>query len=77
VVVARHLRGTAAALVVVGHTHMQYDRQEDAWRLVNAGSVGMPYEPPRRLGCSSAGAVAGARDGAIRGAWTSSGGRRP
>jgi putative phosphoesterase len=34
-----------AAVVVCGHTHMQYDRTlTSGLRLVNAGSVGMPYE---------------------------------
>ena len=31
-------------LVVCGHTHQQFDRTVDRWRIVNAGSVGMPYE---------------------------------
>jgi predicted phosphodiesterase len=31
------------AVVVGGHTHMQFDRRVDRWRVVNAGSVGMPY----------------------------------
>jgi putative phosphoesterase len=30
-------------LVVCGHTHMQFDREIDGIRVVNAGSVGMPY----------------------------------
>jgi predicted phosphodiesterase len=30
--------------VVCGHTHMQFDRMVNSIRLVNAGSVGMPYE---------------------------------
>jgi hypothetical protein len=30
--------------VVIGHTHSQFDRRLGALRLVNAGSVGMPYE---------------------------------
>lgn len=30
--------------VVVGHVHAQYDRTVGALRLLNAGSVGMPYE---------------------------------
>jgi predicted phosphodiesterase len=30
--------------VVIGHTHSQFDRQVGQLRLVNAGSVGMPYE---------------------------------
>jgi putative phosphoesterase len=35
----------AADLVVCGHTHMQYDRTlSSGLRVVNPGSVGMPYE---------------------------------
>jgi putative phosphoesterase len=30
-------------LVVCGHTHMQFDRTVDGIRVVNAGSVGLPY----------------------------------
>lgn len=30
-------------LVVCGHTHMQFDRQVGGVRIVNAGSVGMPF----------------------------------
>ncbi len=30
-------------VVVCGHTHMQFDRTVDGIRIVNAGSVGMPY----------------------------------
>lgn len=37
------LAGTAAGLVVAGHTHMQFDRCVGGWRMVNAGSIGMPY----------------------------------
>ena len=33
------------SLVVAGHTHMQVDRRVGDKRFVNAGSVGMPYEP--------------------------------
>ena len=43
-VVARELDGVAADVVVCGHTHVQYDRRVGPVRLVNAGSVGMPYE---------------------------------
>src|SRR5688572_28192872 len=32
-----------AALVVCGHTHMQFDRRVGEVRVVNAGSVGMPF----------------------------------
>jgi putative phosphoesterase len=38
------LRGVEVALVVCGHTHAQFDRACGAVRVVNAGSVGMPYE---------------------------------
>ena len=31
------------ALVVCGHTHMQFDRMVGGTRVVNAGSVGMPF----------------------------------
>jgi putative phosphoesterase len=31
-------------VVVIGHTHMQFDRRHGDVRLVNAGAVGMPYE---------------------------------
>ena len=33
-------------VVVCGHTHMQFDRLVDRVRVVNAGSVGMPYGKP-------------------------------
>jgi putative phosphoesterase len=33
-----------ADIVVCGHTHVQFDRRVDGMRIVNAGSVGMPYE---------------------------------
>ena len=38
--------GVAAPLVVCGHTHMQFDRKVGATRVVNAGSVGMPFQDP-------------------------------
>jgi predicted phosphodiesterase len=38
------LAGVAEATVVCGHTHVQFDRVVVGRRLVNAGSVGMPYE---------------------------------
>jgi predicted phosphodiesterase len=34
----------AQPTVVIGHTHSQFDRRLGDVRLVNAGSVGMPYE---------------------------------
>jgi predicted phosphodiesterase len=33
-------------LVVCGHTHMQFDRTIGSTRVVNAGSVGMPFQEP-------------------------------
>ncbi len=36
-----------ASLVVCGHTHMQFDRTIAGRRVVNAGSVGMPFASPR------------------------------
>ncbi len=35
-----------AAVVVCGHTHMAFDRAVGAVRVVNAGSVGMPFGEP-------------------------------
>ena len=40
------LDGAAARLVVCGHTHMPFDRTIDDVRVVNAGSVGMPFGRP-------------------------------
>jgi putative phosphoesterase len=40
------MSGVDADLVVCGHTHMQFDRRVDAMRVVNPGSVGMPYGEP-------------------------------
>ena len=42
--VAAACAGVEEALVVCGHTHVQFDREVAGTRLVNAGSVGMPYE---------------------------------
>ena len=36
--------GLDVATVVCGHTHTQYERSVAGVRVVNAGSVGMPYE---------------------------------
>lgn len=44
---ARALAGVDADVVVGGHTHVQYERVVSGRRLVNAGSVGMPYEGVR------------------------------
>ncbi len=38
--------GLNAELVVCGHTHMQFDRMVGRTRVVNAGSVGMPFGHP-------------------------------
>lgn len=38
--------GVTAKLVVCGHTHMQFDRNVGDARVVNAGSVGMPFGEP-------------------------------
>jgi predicted phosphodiesterase len=35
-----------ASVVVCGHTHMQFDRMIGKTRIVNAGSVGMPFGEP-------------------------------
>jgi putative phosphoesterase len=35
-----------APVVICGHTHMQFDRMIGATRVVNAGSVGMPFGSP-------------------------------
>ncbi len=40
----RELGAVAADVVVCGHTHVQYERRVGRLALVNAGSVGMPYE---------------------------------
>jgi putative phosphoesterase len=38
------LAGVEEAMVVSGHTHVQFDRSVAGHRLVNAGSIGMPYQ---------------------------------
>jgi len=38
--------GLDVPLVVCGHTHMQFDRTVGRTRVVNAGSVGMPFGEP-------------------------------
>ena len=38
--------GLGVPLVVCGHTHMQFDRTIGKTRVVNAGSVGMPFGEP-------------------------------
>lgn len=47
-IVAELIGDVEADLVVVGHTHVQFDRRlATGLRVVNAGSVGMPYEGRR------------------------------
>jgi predicted phosphodiesterase len=41
---ARVLAECGAGFVVAGHTHRQFDRRAGGRRMVNAGSVGRPYE---------------------------------
>jgi len=38
------LAGVVEGVLVGGHTHVQFDRRAARRRIVNAGSVGMPYE---------------------------------
>jgi predicted phosphodiesterase len=38
-------QGLDVSVVVCGHTHMQFDRMIGSVRVVNAGSVGMPFGP--------------------------------
>jgi predicted phosphodiesterase len=38
------LEGVAERVIVCGHTHQQFDLRAGDWRVLNAGSVGMPYE---------------------------------
>ncbi|MDX6628830.1 MAG: hypothetical protein QOH00_1076 [Gaiellales bacterium] len=42
--IAPMLAGVTQRTIVLGHTHVQFDRRAAGSRLVNAGSVGMPYE---------------------------------
>jgi putative phosphoesterase len=43
-VIAEAMASANDRLVVAGHTHMQFDRRVGGGRMVNAGSVGRPYE---------------------------------
>ncbi len=38
--------GAGADVVICGHSHMQFDRTVGSVRVVNAGSVGMPFGEP-------------------------------
>ena len=40
-------KDVTADIVVCGHTHMQFDRTVSGRRIINAGSVGMPFAAPR------------------------------
>ena len=44
--VAPVLEGLDADVLVCGHTHMQFERTVGTVRIVNAGSVGMPFGDP-------------------------------
>jgi len=44
--IAPAFEGVSAALVICGHTHMPFDRVIAGRRVVNAGSVGMPFGEP-------------------------------
>lgn len=46
-VLRRMLSGVEEDVVVCGHTHVQFDRMVDGVRVLNAGSVGMPYQGKR------------------------------
>jgi putative phosphoesterase len=41
---AAMLRGVEQRVIVCGHTHMRFEREIGDRRVINAGSVGMPYE---------------------------------
>ena len=38
------LSGVEEKIIVIGHTHTQFDRRVDGYRIVNAGSVGAAWE---------------------------------
>lgn len=44
--IAPAFEGVSASPVVCGHTHMAFDRRVGRVRVVNAGSVGMPFGAP-------------------------------
>jgi putative phosphoesterase len=45
------LDGVLEDVIVCGHTHVQFDRMVGDRRLVNAGSVGLPYEGEAGAAC--------------------------
>jgi putative phosphoesterase len=47
------LDGVRERVVVCGHTHVQFDRKVGDRRLINAGSVGLPYEGEAGIACWS------------------------
>lgn len=61
----RILHGTPQPVVLCGHTHVQFDRHLPPWRVVNAGSVGMPYQDQPGAYWTLLGTVAGATDSAF------------
>ena len=42
------LDGVTEPVVISGHTHRPQDRQVDQWRIINPGSVGLPYNGDAR-----------------------------
>jgi len=44
--VRQAFEGVSERTVVFGHTHAQFERTVDRWRLVNPGSVGNPFGEP-------------------------------
>ncbi len=42
------LADVAEPVIICGHTHRPLDRQVDDWRIINAGSVGLPYNGDAR-----------------------------
>jgi putative phosphoesterase len=45
------LDGVLENVIICGHTHVQFDRMVGDRRLVNAGSVGLPYEGEAGIAC--------------------------
>jgi predicted phosphodiesterase len=45
------LDGVQELMVVCGHTHVQFDRRVGDRRIVNAGSIGLPYEGEAGVAC--------------------------
>ena len=49
--VASLFDGVGADIAICGHTHMQFDRLVGQLRVVNAGSIGMPFGEPGAYWC--------------------------